>query len=162
MTKIVKNTTGSDIALSDTGVTVPASGQYALNPSENHIWAESIVISPASQLVTLITSGDIVINNGTVDLSAASGIRFLEYPDRISIQEDDVDVTRVNKTLNFEGAVTVQDNGGGKTTVIVATTSEDEDPRLISVECLPSDQACIIDAELLIDDNLCFLKEEDC
>ena len=82
MTKIAKNTTGSDISLSDTGITVPASGQYTLNESEYILWAQSTVVSPATQLVTLINSGDIVVNDGTTDLGAADGIRFLQYPDR--------------------------------------------------------------------------------
>lgn len=154
MNKILKNQTASPIFIDDMGVEIPASSNYTIVESEYTRWAGSIDID------TEINASNIIVNDGTNDLSISDGIRFLKYADRAYIQKDDVDVTRVNTTLNFEGAVGVADDGGGKATVTVLGTSEDEDDRLISVDC--DENGCIIDADLLIGDDLCFLKEGEC
>ena len=51
MAKIVKNTTGSNVSVTDVGDVVPASGQYTLNPTEYNLWAQS------DDAVTLIGAG---------------------------------------------------------------------------------------------------------
>lgn len=79
--KVIKNTTLSDILLTDVGVTIPASGQYTINQSEYLLWAEYVNTTPASQIDTLLTSGDIVVNDGTSDLNAVYGSYHLRYPD---------------------------------------------------------------------------------
>jgi len=90
MVKILKNTTLSDISLEILGITIPASGQFELN-TEDYIEAaneESI-----SELTTLINSGDIVINDGFVDLKPQEGIEqvsiftFRDYKDRFVINQ---------------------------------------------------------------------------
>lgn len=72
MAKIVKNTTGSDIEIKDTGNTIPASGQITLNASEFILFAESTDIDPH------IDSGDIVINDGTIDLPIAEAKVYIK------------------------------------------------------------------------------------
>lgn len=67
-----RNSTVSDIALKEPGITVPASSTYSLNASEITIWADAIQ-DGSSQLNTLLTSGDIVIEDDGVDLSATEG-----------------------------------------------------------------------------------------
>lgn len=81
MSKILKNTTTSDIELDNLGLTIPASGQttvavqdYLLLGSEDSI----------TELTTLINSGDIVVNDGSSDLSASDGINYISYPDNAS------------------------------------------------------------------------------
>lgn len=79
MSKIIKNTTGSDIEIETLGLTVLASGQIDLDTRENILLSTDAVVS---ELTPLINSGDIVINNGNLDLSATDGIEFIKYPDQ--------------------------------------------------------------------------------
>ena len=75
MTKIVKNTTQSSYEIPDTGILIAASSQYTIPPVDYLLWAES------SDTQTGINSGDLVINNGFVDLSIARGLDYIKYPD---------------------------------------------------------------------------------
>jgi len=124
MAKIIKNqkSPAADISLGDVGVTIPASGQYTLNNAEILLWSDAIILSPASQLVTLINSGDIVVNNGTSDFNAADGIGFLKYPDRATIQLGTTDTVRVAEIFNFEGDVNVVKSAAGKATITIGET----------------------------------------
>ena len=114
--KILKNTTGADIFLEFPGVLVPASGQITINVEEYIDFAAEEAIN---ELTPLINGGSIVVNNGTVDYSAADGIRFLEYPDRLTVQEDGTDTTIVTTNINFTGSVATTDNGDGNVDVEV-------------------------------------------
>jgi hypothetical protein len=157
MAKILKNTTGSSIIISDTGVTIPASpGQYTIPAQDFSLWVAS------NDIISIINAGDIIVNDGVSDLTSSEGIRFLQYPDRVDIQKDDSDISKVNTIFNFEGALSVIDEGSGKTTINVLTTG-DNDQRLISIRCI-DDGNCdpVVSASILIDDDLCFLKKEQC
>jgi hypothetical protein len=155
--KILKNTTGTDIFLEFPGVSVPANSQKTINVEEYKDFAAEEALN---ELIPLISSGDIVVNDGTLDLTTIEAIRFIEYPDRIDIQKDDVNVSRVNKAVNFEnGAFDVVDEGNGKVTVTIpSNVGEIDDDRLISVECSP-DTCGFKDASLLIDETLRFIKK---
>ena len=79
MSKILKNTTGSVIDIDTLGLQIPASGQITINPPDYLLLSEADTIS---ELSPQITSGDIVVNDGSGDLSPASeAIAFLQYPD---------------------------------------------------------------------------------
>lgn len=71
-TKIAKNNTGSAIDITDTGVTIPASGQYTINPSEFLIWAQS------DDIVTEVGNGNVTINDGSDDLNISDGIDLIK------------------------------------------------------------------------------------
>jgi len=114
--KFFKNTTINDIFIKAAGTTIPTSEQYEIDPINYILWATDDAIT---EMTPYINSGDIIVNNGTDDLLAEEGIRFLKYPDRIEIQENDVSKIRVIKKLNFEGDVTVTDEGSGKVTIDV-------------------------------------------
>jgi len=83
MTIILKNTTGSDIALSEFGVTVPLSGQYLCDTQEYTRLAGDDSIT---EITTHINTGDIVVNDGVDDITVANGftlqnaIDYLKYP----------------------------------------------------------------------------------
>jgi len=73
MAKIVKNTTGSAINVTDTGVTVPASpGQYTINASEYDLWVQS------DDVIVHIGTGDLVVNDGSVDLGISDGTDLIK------------------------------------------------------------------------------------
>jgi len=78
MSKILKNTTSSDIELFNLGITIPASNQVTLDTSEYLLLASEDVVV---ELTTLINSGDIVVNDGVNDLAASEGIVYIEFPD---------------------------------------------------------------------------------
>lgn len=72
MSKILDNTTGSAISITDTGVTIPALSQYTIPPQDYLLWAASgDVLSP-------VGLGDLVVNDGTDDLSPSDGIDLLK------------------------------------------------------------------------------------
>jgi hypothetical protein len=76
ITLILKNTTGSPISINDLGVYVPSNNQinvtqlFASNRSEP---IQSI------DLANQILAGNVVVNNGTSDLSAADAAKYLSY-----------------------------------------------------------------------------------
>ena len=115
VTIILKNTTLTDIGYSEFSVFVPASGQVELTPSEYPNLNNSEAITEMSPD---INSGDLVINDGVNDLSAADGIRLISHQFKIYVQKGGVDVTRVLKTIDFVGGnVIVRDKGDGKVEV---------------------------------------------
>jgi hypothetical protein len=158
MIKLLKNTTASIVFITDVGVSIPASGNYQLTTQEYMLWASSLDYQP------LVTAGTLIVNNGTIDLAPADGIRYIEYADRAKIQGSGVDITQVATTLNFTGAVTVTDNGNGKATVDVATGSGTPRLREVTYVLLGGTIPLNIESVLLfepdpINDTILFLSE---
>ena len=117
MKKIIKNITSSGILVQDTGVYIDANSSYEIDNQTYLLWAASQSVIP------LIQSGDIIINNGNSDLSVLEAIRFLEYPDRITVKENSTTVTRVTTELNFTGAVSVSGLDDGVANIDVGVSS---------------------------------------
>jgi hypothetical protein len=78
MSKILKNTTSSNIDIFNLGITVPASDQIDLETSEYILLASPDVVA---ELTPLINSGDIIINDGIDDLIASEAIAYIQFPD---------------------------------------------------------------------------------
>ena len=110
--KIVKNTTLADIFLSDVGIHVPASGQYTIYENEYPLWAAATTESPDSPLTALVKSGDIVVNDGTTDLSVAVGLLHLQTGIRIvqTSITDEAPAPLINKIVAGYG-VTITEIG---------------------------------------------------
>ncbi len=85
MAKILKNNTISNIAITDTGITINASSQYTIPAQDYNLWAAS------SNIITKIGSGDIIVNDGSVDLSISDGTDVIKglHPKRIEILSGD-------------------------------------------------------------------------
>lgn len=77
MSKILKNTTNSDIDVLSMGVRIPANGQLNVDVSEYLILASN---DSVSELTTLINSGDIVVSDGVNDLTPTNGINYIKFP----------------------------------------------------------------------------------
>lgn len=75
MAKILKNTTVSPLGVSDLGITIPANSSYTVQVPDYLLLADS------SDVITPITSGDIVVNDGSQDLSTIQGLLYVGYPD---------------------------------------------------------------------------------
>jgi hypothetical protein len=188
-TKILKNTTISDIELKVTGFTILASSSYAIEVSEYRFWATPDAIA---EITPFINSGAIVVNDGIRDLSAVEGINHLKYPDFATSQRFESEPERSNsmnsKTtqlaieearpdiekdgalveadvdiINFEGTnVSVVDSGDKKVTVRVIDAISDG---MYQVECffLPGCNRLYHDqAELLADQDFCLIIMESC
>lgn len=86
MSKIVKNTTNSDISISDVGVTVSANSQITIPISDYSLWASS------DEIITHIGSGDVVINDGSNDLGISDGVDLIKgsFPSQIGVTLDKV------------------------------------------------------------------------
>jgi hypothetical protein len=71
-TVIIKNSSGSDQAIEDLGITVLDATQITF--SDSFTFPE---IAESDDLRALVQSGDLVVNDGSSDLSAADGVNFL-------------------------------------------------------------------------------------
>jgi len=71
-TLIIKNNSGSDQIINDLGITVLNGA--ALNISDQYTFDE---ISCSDDLRLLVTNGDLVVNDGSADLSSADGVLHL-------------------------------------------------------------------------------------
>jgi hypothetical protein len=72
MAKILKNTTGSPIALDDIGITIPANTNYISHPGEHYLLAASLALQTAVEV------GTIIVNDGYDDLKPEFGIRHIQ------------------------------------------------------------------------------------
>lgn len=90
MSKILKNTTGSNISIIDTGITILANGQYTIPPQDYLLWAAS------NNIITRIGSGSIIVNDGSVDLSISDGTDLIKglYPKKFGVLSGD-DLTAI-------------------------------------------------------------------
>lgn len=82
MSKILKNTTGSDISIADTGITIAASpATYTISPTDYLLWAAS------DNIITEIGSGTIIVNDGSVDLGISDGTDLIKglFPSNIDV-----------------------------------------------------------------------------
>lgn len=115
MAKILINQTASPVSVSDTGITVPASGQYTIPPTDYPLWAAS------DDIVTLVGAGTLVVNDGSVDLGISDGIDLIKgifqksriigntddtlignHGDKLKIKSDPVDT---NEQLDILGDI---------------------------------------------------------
>jgi len=112
--KIIKNTTGADIEIREAGRLIPALGQIEVDPIRYLYWSTPETIT---ELTPLLNAGDIVINDGTNDLTAAEALRFLEYPDRVTIKDSGTKVAGIVKTINIAGGLSAVDDGDGQVTL---------------------------------------------
>jgi hypothetical protein len=99
MAKIIKNTTGSSIAIADTGITVPANSQYTIPPQDYWLWAAS------DNIITRVGNGSIVVNDGSFDLGISDGMDLIKglFPAQVEVKsvpgeivvvrDDDLNVT---------------------------------------------------------------------
>lgn len=73
MSKLLKNQTGSPILISDTGISVPASpAVYTIAAQDFPLWSAS------SDIITYVGNGDIIVNDGSFDLSKADAIALIQ------------------------------------------------------------------------------------
>lgn len=87
MIKILINATASDIVLKDVGQTVPASGQLTIDPSDFDKYQRS------SNVVTQISNGNLIVNDGVKNLSIKLGLALILDSDQRS-----KNVVRVSKS----------------------------------------------------------------
>lgn len=118
MAKILKNTTVNPVTIKDTGITVPASpGTYTIPPQDYLLWAASV------DIVSIVNAGTLIVNNGSLDLSAAEGLRYLEYAERPVVKSGGTRVTGAVKEFNFTGGISASDNGDGSVTVATGSAN---------------------------------------
>lgn len=98
MSKILKNTTGSPIVISDTGVTVDNVVNYTIPATDYLLWAAS------DNIITEIGSGDIVVNDGSSDLSISDGTDLIKgiFPNPVSV----INTSTTPLTVNYPDSTT--------------------------------------------------------
>jgi len=117
MSKILKNTTVSIIDIPDTGISIPATpGTYVIPEQDYLLWAASV------DIVAKVNSGDIIVNTGTVDLSATAGLRYLSYSERANVSLNGSVITNAISSLDIQGDATAVDVGSGRVNIVVGQT----------------------------------------
>lgn len=157
MIKILKNLDIiNDVELDDVGgAIVPASGQKSIDPLHYQKWARSV------DVVNHLIAGTLIMNDGTNDLTSDEGVRYLRRIYDLAVEDSNIPNQRVTTTINFGNNLDVTNDSNGKVTVDAKNEGEGNDERLISVVCIPGTN-CIKDVSLLVDDKICFIKEEEC
>lgn len=81
MSKIIKNQTASPIDISDTGVTIPASGQYTIPAQDYLLWAAS------DDIIIEIGTQSVVVNDGSTDLGISDGTDLIKglFPSEVDV-----------------------------------------------------------------------------
>jgi hypothetical protein len=79
MSIILKNTTGSAIFLSSIGLSIPASSSVTIAVTDYLLLAS---VDGITEITSYINSGDIVVNDGTNDLTSSVGLNYLKYPNK--------------------------------------------------------------------------------
>jgi len=120
MAKIVKNTTASDITISRVGVTISASSQHTIEVQEYLLWGNTDALA---EITPYVVSGDIVINDGIMDLSVGDGINFLEYPDTAFNARFLSDPERVNGFASKTVQEAIEEAASGSVVSISPTTT---------------------------------------
>lgn len=144
MSKIVKNTTGSDIEVAAAGITLVASSSYTIDVSDYTLWASDAVID---EITTAINAGDIVINDTVDDLSAARGLDYLKYPHRAFHVRFDAEPERSNCFVSKTVQEAIEEARAG-TAPISATTTVNATPTVAFSETLDDDTVYIFDARV--------------
>lgn len=121
MSKILRNTTGSTIVVSDTGVSVPSMSNYTIPPQDYMLWAAS------DNVITFIGDGDFVVNDGTFDLSISDGIDLIKgyFPKTMTV------LPYGNSSCEYDEATSVA--SGVETTILTFLATSDS--KLLSIEC---------------------------
>lgn len=113
MSKLLKNTTNSIIAISDTGVSLPASpATYTIPPQDYLMWAAS------TNIITHINSGAVVVNDGVNDLSISRGLAYLS-----STNATHLNGILLDQSLIADGRVPTYDSVSGTLKYVTPASS---------------------------------------
>ena len=80
---IIKNGTASDIVIEDLGITIPGSGQITMDSQYRYN-----ELAGSDDLRQLVEDTDLVVNDGTSDLSAADGVLYLTFQHQKAMKDD--------------------------------------------------------------------------
>lgn len=104
MSKILKNNSGSTVTISDTGVSIPNASQYVIPAQDYWLWAAS------GNVVTAIGAGNLVVNDGSSDLSISNGTDLIKgiFPNPVGIRgnTDNTQIGNVGDRLKVQATVT--------------------------------------------------------
>lgn len=120
MSKLITNTTASAIVISKAGIRIAAGATYTVEVRDYLLWASDEVLT---QVIPLITSGDLVVNDGIQNLSVSDGINFLEYPDTAFNGRFLSDPERVNGFSSKTIQEAIEEASTGSVVSIAPTTT---------------------------------------
>lgn len=118
--KKIRNTTGSQISIVQTGVTIPAGQTHVIDPINYLYWATPETIA---EITSNVNAGSLVVNDGSNDLSAAQALLFLQYADWLKVLDSGTTTKRTINEINFIGA-SVTTTGDNRVNVDYASTSD--------------------------------------
>lgn len=120
MEKIVRNTTGSDIFVDGTGVNIEAGTSYTINRINYNYWSDASVND--TTFISDVNSGDLVVNNGSIDLDATDGLRYLELISPILVEQNSGLGVQATEKITLEGDVITTESTEGEINFEIGTT----------------------------------------
>lgn len=99
-TIILKNISGSDIDLLTIGKTV------FIGEDKNVSHVSVLKLRNDPTLISSIQSGDIVVNDGTDDLSATEGENYINDDFLLEVQDSSATISKYTKTIKFDSGIT--------------------------------------------------------
>lgn len=94
-TIIVKNVTLSDIFIDDLGITIAASGSPGSSITLSDLYTTFEIVE-STDLQSEVATGDIVINDGTDDLSVSEGLNHLKIETELEDIDQDASISGAN------------------------------------------------------------------
>lgn len=87
--------------------------------------------------------------------------QIIKGPSPLTIEKDDAEIEVGVDILNFEGAnVIATPDGDCKVTI---SFGDDDDNKMIGVRCIDNgDCDPIVEAAILVDSTVCFIRNEEC
>ena len=121
MALIIKNTTNQNKFIKNSGDEVPALSEIRIDPDSYNFYTSAVEEGSDSEdavFLADLSSGDLVVNDGTEDLSFSQAKKYLRTFFRIPIKLDGTEVDKSVKSLNVRGAnVAVVQDAEGEITI---------------------------------------------
>jgi hypothetical protein len=103
VSKTLRNTTGSSILVTDTGIVIASATTYTIPPTDYLIWAAS------SDVITQVGSGALVVNDGSSDLTISDGTDLIKgiFPRKILGGTDGTTIGNVGDRFKVDSLATI-------------------------------------------------------
>jgi hypothetical protein len=115
MSVIIKNTTGTDIFIDGTGTNIPGSSQVTVDPKYYLAFSGSATTGIDAEDATFITninSGNLVVNDGSKDLSATNGLRYLQNLTKLTFKDNGLDLEDAVTSVDIIGITPTNPSAG--------------------------------------------------
>jgi hypothetical protein len=115
MAVIIKNNTISDIFIDGTGTNVPGSSQITVDPKYYLAFSGSATTGIEAEdptFIANINSGNLLVNDGSKDLSVSDGLRYLQNLTKLTFKNNNLDLEDAVTTVDIIGITPTNPSAG--------------------------------------------------